>query len=877
MMPLDEYEKKRNFAKTPEPGGKKVKKAAAEEPLRFVVHKHKARRLHYDLRLELGGVLKSWAVPKGPTLDPEEKRLSMMVEDHPLEYRTFEGIIPEGNYGAGSVMVWDEGTYRALHSETRAESEKELNEGLAKGHISFILQGKKLKGEFALVRLKSAKEENSWLLIKKHDEFAGATPTSDKDLSAASGRTMAQIASDPRHTWEPNKSAAESVTPGKAGVGGGKKKRTPAPEELAIEDAPQIEMPRDIRPMPATLVDDPFDRPGWLFEIKWDGFRAIAEIENRRVRLYSRNLLSLNQRFAPLVESLSEIDFDALLDGEVVALNDEGKADFQLLQNYLRTGRGNLFYYVFDILYLKGRDLRGFPLRRRKYILRQVLPDLPNIRISDHVEDNGVSLFNMIARSGIEGIVAKDGSSPYRPGIRGREWLKIKTRLQQEAVIGGFTAPRGGRRHLGSLVLGLFENGDFVYIGHSGGGLRDEELADIRARLEPLIVGKSPFKIPPKTNARETWVKPELVCEVHFTEWTDEGYMRHPVFMGMRDDIAPREVKREKPERTEKAVPKTRLRIARETKKRIAINGIPLELSNLDKVFWPDEGYTKGDMLEYYRIVAPIMVPYLRDRPESMHRFPNGIKGDRFFQKDVGGNVPEWIETALVRSDSEDREIRYLLCQNEAALIYIVNLGCIEINPWNSRIQTPDNPDYMVLDLDPLDIGFDRVVEAALATHDVLESAGVEGFCKTSGATGFHIYVPLDARYTTDQVVQLANLINLLVHARLPETTSLERAPHKRRKKVYLDYLQNRRGQTMAAAYCIRPRKGATVSAPLRWEEVDRKLNPVGFTIKTMPKRLDMLGDLWKGVLGAGIDLAACLDNLTEKSKRKTRSRRRPA
>lgn len=877
MTSLDEYKKKRNFRKTPEPGGKKGKKAAAGEPLRFVVHKHKARRLHFDLRLELGGVLKSWAIPKGPTLDPEEKRLAMMVEDHPADYRNFEGVIPEGNYGAGPVMVWDEGTYRSLHSEMRAESEKELNEGLAEGHISFILQGKKLKGEFALVRLKRAKEENSWLLIKKHDEFAGSTRISDKDRSAISGRTMEEIAFDPGRAWISDKPAAEPEMPGKAEAAGANKKRVPAPEELSIEDAPQIAMPHDIRPMRATLIDAPFDRSGWLFEIKWDGYRAVAEIRNRRVRLYSRNLLPLNQRFAPLVESLSEIDFDAILDGEIVALNDEGRAEFQLLQNYLRTGRGNLFYYVFDILYLKDRDLRGFPLRRRKYILRQVLPDLPNVRFSDHIEDNGTALFNMVARSGIEGIVAKDGSSPYRPGIRGREWLKIKTRLQQEAVIGGFTAPRGGRRHLGSLVLGVFEDGDFVYIGHSGGGLRDEELADIRARLEPLIIDSPPFKVPPKTNARATWVKPELVCEVHFTEWTDEGYMRQPVFIGMRDDVPPREVKRERPERTEKTLPRTRLYIAREAKKRIVIDGIPLELSNLDKVFWPDEGYTKGDMLEYYRIVAPVMVPYLRDRPESLHRFPNGIEGGRFFQKNVDAGIPEWIETALVRSDSEERDIRYLLCQNEAALIYMVNLGCIEINPWNSRIQAPDNPDYMVLDLDPLDIEFDRVIEAALATRDVLESAGAQSFCKTSGATGLHIYVPLGARYTTDQVLQFAELINLLVHARLPETTSLERPPSKRQKKVYLDYLQNRRGQTMAAAYCLRPRKGATVSAPLKWEEVGRGLDPAGFNIKTMPNRLDALGDLWKGVSGAGIDLAVCLDNLTEESKRRTRSRRRPA
>ncbi len=885
-MSLDEYKRKRDFKKTPEPAGKKGKKAKAEEPLHFVVHKHQASHLHYDLRLELDGVLKSWAIPKGPTLDPEQKRLSMMVEDHPFDYRTFEGIIPEGNYGAGSVMIWDEGTYRALHSETRSESGKELNQGLEKGHISFILNGKKLKGEFALVHLKhpppgSGSKDNSWLLIKKRDEFAGKTQTSDKDRSAASGRTMAEIAHDPdpEHVWISDRPAS-----GKAGG-----KKSPAPvkpglksaspeidrDEVNIEDAPVSDMPHDLRPMLATLVDDPFDRPGWLFEIKWDGYRGIAEIDKGKVSFYSRNLLPLDHKFPEIVKTLKQMNLRAVLDGEVVILDAEGRADFQLLQNYLRTGRGSLFYYVFDILYLEDRSLCGFPLRRRKYILKQVLPELPNIRVSDHIEEKGLAFFDAVAARGIEGMVAKDGASPYRPGVRGREWLKVKTHLRQEAVIGGFTAPRGGRKHLGSLVLGLFEDGDFVYIGHSGGGLTDKELAEIRSKLNRFVTKTSPFKDPPKTNAPVTWVKPELVCEVKFTEWTDEGYMRHPIYLGLREDKKPGEVKREIPAKTGEAVSRGPLRIAQDTKKQIVLNGIALELSNLDKVFWPEDGYTKGDMLEYYRDVASLMVPYLKDRPESMHRFPNGIYGDRFYQKDVDGKFPDWIETALLRSDSEDKDIRYLLCQNEAALIYIVNLGCIEINPLHVRVQSLDNPDYLVLDIDPLDMGFDRVVEAALATRAVLETAGAHSFCKTSGATGLHIYVPVGARYTTDQVVQFANLVNLLVCERLPETTSIERSPERREKKVYLDYLQNRRGQTLAAAYCIRPRKGAPVSAPLRWSEVNRKLNPLNFNIMTMRKRLDGVGDLWTGILGPGIDIESCLDSLTEEKHKKAKKGRR--
>ena len=456
-----------------------------------MVHKHRASHLHFDLRLELNGVLKSWAVPKGPTLDPDEKRLSMMVEDHPFDYGTFEGIIPEGNYGAGSVMIWDQGTYHALHSEGRKESEKELNQGLEKGHISFILNGRKLKGEFALVRLKhpapgSHSKDNSWLLIKKHDEFAGRTEISDRDRSAASGRTMEQIAAEAGehpeagNVWVSDRPAAKKKAARPAAA-----RPEPVSERVDIRDAPVSEMPREIRPMLATLVKEAFDRPGWLFEIKWDGYRGIAEIDHKDVRFYSRNLLPLDRRFPEIVETLRGLPFKAVLDGEVVILDDEGRADFQLLQNYLRTGRGSLFYYVFDILYLEDRSLCSLPLRRRKYILEQILPELPNVRYSDHIEEKGLSFFDVISRRGIEGVVAKDGSSPYRPGVRGKEWLKIKTHLQQEAVIGGFTAPRGGRKHLGSLVLGLYEGNDFVYIGHSGGGLTNKELAEIRATAEP--------------------------------------------------------------------------------------------------------------------------------------------------------------------------------------------------------------------------------------------------------------------------------------------------------------------------------------------------------------------------------------------------------
>ena len=441
-VPLEKYREKRDFKKTPEPSGKVKKPSRAKpKPLSFVVHKHKASHLHWDLRLELDGVLKSWAVPKRPTLDPGEKRLAMMVEDHPLEYGSFEGIIPPGNYGAGTVMIWDEGTYHAAHHEDRGESEEALRQGLEKGHISVVFNGKRLKGEFAIVRIKKA-SDTSWLMIKKHDEFAGpdAEGPQGEDRSAETGRTMEEIAGGKE---EPHK-----------GI--------PSPRNVDLRGAPKSAVPTAIKPMLATLVDEPFDRAGWLFEIKWDGYRALARLHGGAVLLYSRNGKVLNQRFPPIAESLKRLPFNAVFDGEVVVVDENGRSDFQLLQNYMRSGEGNLVYYVFDVLHFRGHDLTGLPLSRRKSILARIMPDppLPHIRISEHMEEKGTSLFQAAAENNLEGIIAKDGASPYRAGTRSREWLKVKTAMRQEAVIGGFTEPRGGRKFFGSLLLGVYDNGE---------------------------------------------------------------------------------------------------------------------------------------------------------------------------------------------------------------------------------------------------------------------------------------------------------------------------------------------------------------------------------------------------------------------------------
>ena len=865
-MTLDEYRRKRDFRKTPEPPGRETKEG--RRPLRFVVHKHLASRLHYDLRLEFDGALKSWAVPKGPSLNPGDKKLAVMVEHHPLDYADFEGVIPEGHYGAGPVMIWDRGSMAAAGHGDRESSEEALRLGLAKGHISFILEGRRLKGEFALVKLKRA-GENAWLLMKKADEFARSSgEITEEETSVASGRTMDEI-------------AAEGAPP----------------DPVDFAGAPKAPIPAYVEPMKATLVDAPFDRPGWLFEIKWDGYRAIAEKRKDTVRLYSRHDKTLTGQFKPVVDSLEKLPFDVLLDGEVVVLDKSGRSDFQLLQNYLRTGRGSLVYYVFDILHLAGHDLTGLPLASRKSILRQVLPALPHLRLSDHVETEGTGLFEAARENGAEGIVAKDAASPYRPGRRGREWLKIKALMRQEAVIVGFTRPKGGRTGFGSLILGVYDDGKLVYIGHSGGGFTEEQLKELHERLKQLETTEAPFAKPPGMETGVTWVAPKLVCEIAFSGWTDEGLMRQPVFLGLREDVEPAETRRERPEApfaptlqsrpgsgaaaqdvdgrppgvrspAEESVQEGGGQSRKRRGRLVAIDDFKVDLTNLDKVFWPEEGYTKGDMIEYYRGVAPFILPYLEGRPESLRRNPDGVAGESFFQKNVERIVPPWVETASFRSETEGRKIVYLLCRDEATLVYMANLGCIEINPWHSRVSRPDHPDYMVLDLDPLDIAFEEVVKAALACRDVLAEIGARGFCKTSGATGLHVYVPLGGRYTHEQATEFARLVNILVGSRLPATTSLERDPAKRRGKVYLDFLQNGRGQTLAAAYCLRPRKGAPVSTPLEWDEVDGSLDPDRFTMKTIMGRLRTKGDLWKGVLGPAIDMEQCLDRIEATAKR---------
>ncbi len=530
-MALKDYASKRSFDRTPEP---KPGPGAGEARPTFVVHKHAARALHYDLRLEMAGVLKSWAVPRGPSLDPSVKRLAVMVEDHPLDYRDFEGVIPEGNYGAGSVIIWDRGAYSYPAAGAGKAGTKRLRDGLKKGTIKFALDGEKLRGEFALV--KTGKDEKSWLLLKKRDRHATAEDILQRNRSVLSGRTLEEVAAA-----EPQKSSREKMD---------RIRLREALEGEDLKDAPARPMPHGIRPMLATLTGEPFDHPDWIFEVKWDGYRAVAEIRDGAVRLYSRNGISFNRKFSPIAEALRKCEFDAILDGEIVVVDDRGYPDFQMLQDYGKTGGGHLLYYVFDLLYLAGHDLTNLPLLRRKELLKEILPSVPKIRFSDHVLEEGVLFFSAAREKGLEGIVAKHVRSVYRAGRRSRQWLKVKTQLTQEGVIAGFTEPGGRRKHFGALVLGVFEGKELIYIGHTGSGFSARTLREIRGKLDPLIRKKRPFKVEPQTNGSVTWVKPMLVCEVGFRGWTGEGLLRQPAFLRLREDKTARDVVREKPVRT---------------------------------------------------------------------------------------------------------------------------------------------------------------------------------------------------------------------------------------------------------------------------------------------------------------------------------------
>lgn len=872
-MALQKYNQKRDFSKTSEPkGGKSTDK----NKLRFVIQKHDATRLHYDFRLEMEGVLKSWAVPKGPSTDPKTKRLAMMVEDHPYDYRTFEGIIPQGEYGGGTVIVWDEGTYEPIEEfKTKKAQEKHLLKQLKNGSLKIRLHGKKLEGEFALVKTHGM-AENSWLLIKHKDEYASIKDITKKDKSVLSDQTIAQVEKNSDNIWH---STQTDKARAKAGPEqGGKAKPDPQ-----LKKAPKSRMPTGIKPMLATLVNAPFDDPDWQYEVKWDGYRALAFLNKGKVDLLSRNNKSFNDKFYPIYELLQTWALNAVLDGEILVLNEKGISNFGDLQNWRSEADGELVFYVFDLLWYEGKDLKDLPLEQRQSLLEEILPvDDDRVRLSKVFKTSGIDFYHAAERMGLEGIIAKKSDSTYTTNYRSKEWVKIKINKRQEVIIAGFTKNEGTSKQFSSLLLGVYNGKDLQYVGKVGTGFSDQLQKEMMTRFKPLIRKTSPFSEIPDVNkpsrfrpsppkAKATWLKPELVCEVSFTEVTSDGVFRHPSFEAMRDDKKAKDVVLETPQDTEAVVepaaevhkaaikppkgkvPKTLLNPKDETQVR-KVKGKELKFTHLSKVYWPDDGVTKRDMFNYYYQVADYILPYLKDRPMSLNRFPGGINGKSFYQKNVKDTAPDWAETfPYTTSDGEKKE--YLIATDEASLLWMATLACIEMNPWFSRAKTPDNPDYCVLDLDPDKQHFDQVIEAAQMVKTVLDEIDVPSYCKTSGSTGIHIYIPLGAKYSYDESQLFARIIVAEVQKRLPKFTTLERMVAKRKGKMYLDFLQNRPGATIAGPYSLRPKPGATVSMPLHWHEVKKGLKMTDFTIFNAVDRLKQEGDLFKGVLGKGVDL----------------------
>jgi bifunctional non-homologous end joining protein LigD len=903
-MALEKYEEKRSFEKTPEPkGGKPLK-----NELRFVIQKHAASRLHYDFRLEMEGVLKSWAVPKGPSTDPDIKRLAMMVEDHPYDYRTFEGIIPKGQYGGGTVMVWDEGTYEPAEevSKKKTGKEKNLLQQLKKGRLKFVLKGKKLKGTFALVKAFNQRE-NSWLLMKIEDEFSSKNDILKKDKSVQSGKTLDEITATSENLYGQKKQPTESTKSKPASKKSVKKslKNQVDPERTDIPssalDIPSLikkekkeKFPAFFKPMLATLVDTPFDDPGWEYEVKWDGYRALAFRNKEKTALKSRNDKSFDQRFYPIFEALEEWEVKAVVDGEIVAVDDKGIANFNALQNWRSEADGQLLYYVFDILWLDGTNLMNLTLTERKAILQSIVPEEGLIRIGFSVTAKGTDFFEAARQMGLEGIIAKRSESTYTPDSRSKDWLKIKVQRRQEVVIGGYTKNEGSSKLFSSLLLGVYEQDKLQYVGKVGTGFKDKQQKELLEMFKPLVVKKSPFEITPDynnpsrfrpnpPNAAVTWLKPKLVAEVNFTEITQDGVFRHPSFAALREDKKAKEVIRENPAPTEAVIDDTRSgeekkiikAPAKSSRKTLLnptdktqvrkVNGKELKFTNLHKTYWPDEKIAKRDLINYYYQMAPFILPYLKNRPQSLNRFPNGIKGKSFYQKDVTGKVPDWMDTYLYHAEGDDTDKHFLITNDEATLLYVANLGAIEMNPWSSTVKKPDYPSFCIIDIDPDENSFEEVIEAALTTKKVLDKMDVPSCCKTSGSTGLHVYIPLGEKYTYEQSKEFARVIVTLVNERLPKTTTLERKLADRKGRMYLDFLQNRPQATIASVYSARPKPGATVSMPLDWEEVKPGLKMSDFTICNAVERVLEKGDLFQPVLGKGINMEKSLAAFEDK------------
>ncbi|MEO8591813.1 MAG: DNA ligase D [Candidatus Solibacter sp.] len=858
-MSLDEYVAKRRFENTPEPAPSARKSKPAAKPY-FCVQRHDATRLHYDFRLEIDGVLKSWAVPKGPSLDPAVKSFAAHVEDHPIEYGDFEGNIPAGNYGGGSVMLWDCGDFEILSDMPGLDQ-------LARGDLKFRLNGEKLKGDFAIVHMKVKGKGNEWLLIKKRDQFA--TPGWDIEslaYSVLSGRTQEEIAQNlpARKTRRSTAGATDRVwdtsppakrpRATKAAAAPAAKLAKPRRKKYDLGNVKGAElapMPASIEPMKAAIADRVPRGDEWLFEVKWDGVRAIAFVDNEEVRLQSRSGLRCERQYPELAVMPHHVAAaSAILDGEIAVLDAKGVSQFHLIQPRIANTDPNtiahlvrstpVIYFAFDLLYLDGYDLRNVALAERRELLAKVLTSGPNIRISDAFPGAGEALLEAARENGLEGILAKHPNSCYE-SRRSREWLKIKIVSEQEFVIGGFTEPQGDRDYFGALVLGVQKEGKLQWAGNVGTGFDQNLLASIYARLQPLITKTCPFSLRPKPDKGMTWVKPVLVCQVRYANWTTEDRLRAPVFIGLRNDKSADEVAREA---SAAAAPESSGELVSGREATLTIDGHTLKFTNLPKLYYPDDGVAKRDVINYYAAVSHLILPHLKDRALSLKRYPNGIKEEFFFQKDTPVTYPGWLRTELID------DINYVFAEDRASLLYLTNLGCIDQNPGMSRWGTLEHPDFILIDLDPQECSYDLIVEAALLVKKVLDAIKLTGYPKTTGGDGMHVYIPIEPVYSFEEARAFAELISRLVTHEKPHLFTTPRMVAKRqRNRVYFDYLQIGKSKTIAAPYVLRAYPGAPVATPLEWQEVAPGLDPKQFNIHNARERFAKKGDIFRGVL----------------------------
>jgi bifunctional non-homologous end joining protein LigD len=778
----------------------------------------------------MDGVLKSWALPHGPTLDPAIKRLAVHVEDHPLDYGSFEGTIPSGNYGAGSVTLWDRGTYEWLGPKTPAQMWES-------GDLKLRFHGHKLVGEFALVRTNRAKGKD-WLLIKK------------KDFAVREG-------------WDPE-ADTRSVLQGPGDIS-------------STEGAVRADMPAALEPMLATLGNSVPSGSDWLYEVKWDGYRALCFVEGGKVRMVSRRGTKLDKQFAAVASALAQsVKADtALIDGEVVALDENGNPSFQHLQNLTGFGakpalkgmaQPNLNFFAFDLLYLNGYDLRKAALIDRRQLLMSILLPSEVVRYSEHFIGKGDELLKAVRAKGLEGIIAKQVQSRYE-SKRSANWIKIKVTCQQDFVICGYIL--GEREPFGALVLGYYNNKKLVYAGNVGSGFTQQSLKAMGEKIKPLIIKKPVLSDVPREIGEVTWLKPELICAVKFTSWTKDDRLRAPVFLGLRTEVALEEVVREtgligdsllveeaeQPSKQEVLLPADKAEIA------LDIDEHWLKFTNLNKVFYPADGYTKRDVINFYAAVADLLVPHLQGRPLSLKRYPNGINQDYFFQKDASG-FPDWLHREELADDEESKT--RVICDDKASLLYLANLGCIDQNPYMSRLGTLEHPDFILIDLDPYHCGYDRIVEAAQLVREKLRLIGLTGYPKTTGGNGMHVYVPVEPIYSSAQTRQFAEILARWVAAERPDLFTTPRMVSAREKgKVYFDYLQNASGKTISAPYVLRAYPGAPVATPLKWEEVVPGLKPAQFHIANVLRRFDRVGDLFAGVLSKPQELGPAIEKLS--------------